>query len=68
MALISCAVTAQLICAFVFASASCRFSDAVAQLTVSACPSVPSIKSSVRAVLWNNQSGWWGTFTEIYNI
>ena len=31
-ALISCAVTAQLICAFVFAYADCWFSDVVAQL------------------------------------
>ena len=35
MALISCAVTAQLICAFVLAYADCWFSDAAAHLTIS---------------------------------
>ena len=33
-ALISCAVTAQLICAFVFAYAFCWFSDAVAEIVL----------------------------------
>ena len=33
-ALISCAVTAQLICAFVFAYADCCFSDAAAQISL----------------------------------
>ena len=33
-ALISCAVTAQLICAFVFAYANCWFSDAAAHINL----------------------------------
>lgn len=36
--------------------------------TESVGPSTPTIKSMVRAGLWNNQSGWWGTFTEIQNL
>ena len=36
-ALISCAVTAQLICAFVFAYANCWFSDAAAHFVSSVC-------------------------------
>ena len=34
-------------------------------LTVSVGPSTPTMKSNVSADLWNSQSGWWGTFTEI---
>ena len=50
-ALISCAVTAQLICAFGFAYADCWFFYAVVQIVFTSCPIVVDKEISVSAYL-----------------
>ena len=50
-ALISCAVTAQLICAFVFAYADCWFSNAVAHIYLSVSRLVSSSDGCVREIM-----------------